>query len=204
MWVLRFVYEDNLISRRYPESKKSLITAPSITLISTAFFCNNVVYDFQENYNDELDERTSEEYLRDLDIEFHKRALLAGSKHFIKERNNFSSQKANENTECFKCGKKAILKEIVFFKTLEPSYKSPVSNSSSMCSGFQPKFTTKLIQYSQQVQSSQNEPKIQKDYKTEYKKEEVFDDEEMTRVKVLIALTGDELAVRKNHARNGE
>ncbi|GJV93897.1 hypothetical protein Tco_1541710 [Tanacetum coccineum] len=56
----------------------------------------------------------------------------------------------------------------------------------------------------QQVQSSQNELKIQKDYKTEYKKEEVFNDEEMIQVKVLMGLAGDELAVEKNHARNGE
>ncbi|GJZ90723.1 hypothetical protein Tco_0662650 [Tanacetum coccineum] len=35
---------------------------------------------FQENSNDEADERTSEEYLRSLDIEFHERALLANSK----------------------------------------------------------------------------------------------------------------------------
>ncbi|GKD67517.1 hypothetical protein Tco_1309625 [Tanacetum coccineum] len=35
----RFIYEENMISRRYPESKKTLITAP----ISTAFFSNSVV-----------------------------------------------------------------------------------------------------------------------------------------------------------------
>ncbi|GJT69248.1 retrovirus-related pol polyprotein from transposon TNT 1-94 [Tanacetum coccineum] len=32
--------------------------------------------DFQEKFDDEADERTSEEYLRDLDIEFHERASL--------------------------------------------------------------------------------------------------------------------------------
>ncbi|GJW33930.1 hypothetical protein Tco_0053962 [Tanacetum coccineum] len=36
--------------------------------------------DFQENSDDEVDEKTSEEYLRDLDIEYHERALLANSK----------------------------------------------------------------------------------------------------------------------------
>ncbi|GKC97723.1 hypothetical protein Tco_1167998, partial [Tanacetum coccineum] len=64
------------------------------------------IYDFQENSNDEVDERSSEEYLRDLDIEYQERALLANSKRFIKRRNNFSGQKANENTECYKCGNK--------------------------------------------------------------------------------------------------
>ncbi|GJU94919.1 retrovirus-related pol polyprotein from transposon TNT 1-94 [Tanacetum coccineum] len=39
----RFVYEDNLISWRYLESKKALITAPSTTPISTAFFSNNIL-----------------------------------------------------------------------------------------------------------------------------------------------------------------
>ncbi|GJT39423.1 hypothetical protein Tco_0939288 [Tanacetum coccineum] len=167
----RFIYEDNLIQRRYSDSKKALITTHSSTAISTAFFSNNVIQDFQKNSDDEVDERSSEEYLRDLDIELHKRALLANSKHFVKRRNNFSSQKANENTECYKCGKKA-------------------------------------------------DPKVQKDYKAEYKKlkaklalleenpstdeEEVSDDEEVTQVKVLMVLADDELTVGKNHARNSE
>ncbi|GKC80325.1 hypothetical protein Tco_1131099 [Tanacetum coccineum] len=80
------------------------------------------------------------------------------------------------------------------------------SNSSSVSSGFQPKFTQKLIQSSQQDQSSQNEPEIQKDYKIKYQKdeEEVSDDGEMTQVKVLMDLVNDELSVGNNHARNGE
>nr|GEU69268.1 hypothetical protein [Tanacetum cinerariifolium] len=52
-------------------------------IYESAFFSNNVIQNFQENSDDEVDERSSEEYLRDLDIEFHKRALLANSKHFI-------------------------------------------------------------------------------------------------------------------------
>ncbi|GJW63458.1 hypothetical protein Tco_0115342 [Tanacetum coccineum] len=184
----RFVYEDNQIQRRYSDTKKALITTPSSTSISTAFFSNNVVHDFQENSDDEVDERSSEEYLRDLDIEFHERSLLANSKRFIKRRNNFSSQKSNENTKCFKCGKKCHFAKDWLSKTSKPSYKSPSS-------------------------SSQANPKVQKDYKAEYKKmkaklalledeEEVSDDEEVTQVKVLMALADDELSVRKNHAGN--
>ncbi|GJS32879.1 hypothetical protein Tco_0531261 [Tanacetum coccineum] len=70
----------------------------------------------RENFDDEVDERSREEYLRDLDIEFRERALLESSKH----------------------------------------------------------------------------------------EEEVSDDEEVTQVKVLMALVDDELTVGKNHARNGE
>nr|GEV71032.1 retrovirus-related Pol polyprotein from transposon TNT 1-94 [Tanacetum cinerariifolium] len=62
------------------------------------------------------------------------------------------------------------------------SYKSLVLNSSLVSNGFQPKFTPKLIQSSQQTQSSQNKPKIQKDYKAEYKK-----------MKAKVALLGQSL-----------
>ncbi|GJX42925.1 retrovirus-related pol polyprotein from transposon TNT 1-94 [Tanacetum coccineum] len=223
----RFVYEDNLIQRRYFNTKKALITTLSSTAISSAFFSNSVIQDFQENFDDEVDERSSEEYLRDLDIEFHERAFLANSKHFIKRRNNLSSQKANENTDYYKCGKKGHFAKDCFSKTCEPSYKSPVTSYSSVSKGFQPKFTPKLVQSSQNS-SSQVDPKIQKDYKTEYKKmkaklalleaspstsqnpkafkpknkglvaetfdwdeEEVSNDEEVTQVKVLMALADD-------------
>ncbi|GJT81324.1 hypothetical protein Tco_1055666 [Tanacetum coccineum] len=50
------------------------------------------VVDFQENFDDKVDERSSEEYLRDLDIEYHERALLANLKCFMKRRNNFSGK----------------------------------------------------------------------------------------------------------------
>ncbi|GKC92074.1 retrovirus-related pol polyprotein from transposon TNT 1-94 [Tanacetum coccineum] len=144
----RFIYKDNLISRRYLYTKK----------------------DFQENSDDEANVRSSKEYLTDLELQFYKRPLLANSKHFIKRKNNFSSQKINKDTECYKCGKKGHFARDCFSKTYEPSYKSLVSNSSSVSKGFQPKFTPKLIQSSQHTQSSQSEIKFQKDYKAEYKK----------------------------------
>ncbi|GJS27384.1 hypothetical protein Tco_0488004 [Tanacetum coccineum] len=155
----RFVYEDNLIQRRYSNTKKALITTPSNTPISTAFFSNNVIQDFQENSDDEVDERSSEEYLRDLEIEYHERDLLANSKRFIKRRNNFSGQKANENTEYYKCGNKGHFARDYFSKTSEPSYKSPVNNYSSFSKGFQPKFTPKLIQSSSNS-NNQADPKF--------------------------------------------
>ncbi|GJT30464.1 retrovirus-related pol polyprotein from transposon TNT 1-94 [Tanacetum coccineum] len=204
------------------------------TPISTAFFSNNVIQDFQENSDDEVDERSGDEYLRDLDIEYQERALLANSKRFIKRRNNFLGQKANKNTECYKCGNKGHFARDYFSKTSEPSYKSLVNNYSSVSKGFQPKFTTKLIQSSLNS-NSQADPKFQKDYKAEYKKMKArlalleasplssqnpktfqpknkglvaetfdWDEEEVTQVKVLMALADDELTVRKNHARNGE
>nr|GFC16784.1 retrovirus-related Pol polyprotein from transposon TNT 1-94 [Tanacetum cinerariifolium] len=43
---------------RYFDAKKALITTPSNSPISTTFFSNNSVQDFQENYDDEADERS--------------------------------------------------------------------------------------------------------------------------------------------------
>nr|GEZ31105.1 retrovirus-related Pol polyprotein from transposon TNT 1-94 [Tanacetum cinerariifolium] len=125
--------------------------------------------DFKKNSNDELDEMSSEEYLRDLDLEYQERALLGNLKRFIKIRNNFSSHKANENTECYKCGNKGYFVRDSFSKTSNPSYQSPVNNFSSVSKGFQPNFTPKLIQSSPNS-NSQNNPKFQKDYKAKYKK----------------------------------
>ena len=89
----KFVYEDNLISRRYPDSKKAQETKKALTLtsppISTAFYSNGIVQDFQENSDDEADMRSSEEYLRDLQVEFQERALLANSRRFIKRKKIF-------------------------------------------------------------------------------------------------------------------
>ncbi|GJZ83341.1 retrovirus-related pol polyprotein from transposon TNT 1-94 [Tanacetum coccineum] len=159
----RFVYEDNLIQRRYSNTKKALITTPSSTLISTAFFSNNVIQDFQENSDDE-----SEEYLRDLDIEHHERALLENSKRFIKRRNDFSGQKANENTKCYKCGNKADQK---FQKDYKAEYK---------------KMKAKLVILEASPSSSQNPKTFQPNNKGlvaktfDWDEEEVSDEEEVT------------------------
>nr|GEY60046.1 hypothetical protein [Tanacetum cinerariifolium] len=56
----RFVYEDNLILRKYIESKKALIPAPITMLFMISnnvvhdLFSNNVVHDFQENSDDKV------------------------------------------------------------------------------------------------------------------------------------------------------
>nr|GEX05315.1 retrovirus-related Pol polyprotein from transposon TNT 1-94 [Tanacetum cinerariifolium] len=132
-------------------------------------------------YEDNLiqkDERSSGEYLRDLDVKYQERALLKNSKCFIKRRKDFSSQKANENTECYKCGNKGHFTRDCFSKMSNPSYQSPVNNFSS---------TKGLV-----VEIF------------DWDEEEVSDEEEVTQVKVLMTLDDDKLIVRKNHARNGK
>nr|GEZ54336.1 RNA-directed DNA polymerase, eukaryota [Tanacetum cinerariifolium] len=109
---------------------------------------------------------------------------------------------------------KGMRNEIIL-RLLTLSISMGVNNYSSVSKGFQPKFTPKLIQSSSNS-NSQVDPKFEKDYNDEYKKmkakfalleaspSKVSDEEEVTQVKVLIALADDELTVRKNHARNSE
>ncbi|GJY21732.1 retrovirus-related pol polyprotein from transposon TNT 1-94 [Tanacetum coccineum] len=120
----------------------------------------SIVQDFQENANDEADERSSEKYLRDIDVK--------------------------------------LLFSVKMFST---------------------QVTLKLIQSSQHAQSSQSEPKFQKDYKAEYKKlkakltlleaspstsQSPKPFQSKNKGLVLMALADDELFVGKNHAHNGE
>ncbi|GJS59282.1 hypothetical protein Tco_0654066 [Tanacetum coccineum] len=71
-------YEETLIDQLCEyEKKKTLITA---TPLSTAFFSNSIMQDFQDGSEDEEDTRSSQEYSDDLEMEFHERALLANSK----------------------------------------------------------------------------------------------------------------------------
>ncbi|GKE31057.1 hypothetical protein Tco_1450379, partial [Tanacetum coccineum] len=151
-----FVFEDNLIQRRYSDTKKALITTLSNTAISTALFSNNVVQDFQEIYDDEVDERSSEEYLKDLDID----------QADPKVQNDY----------------KAEYKKIKAKLTLLESSPS----TSQTPKAFQPK----------------NKGLVAKTF--DWDKEEVSNDEEVTQVKVLMALADDELTIGKNHARNSE
>ncbi|GKB11601.1 retrovirus-related pol polyprotein from transposon TNT 1-94 [Tanacetum coccineum] len=181
----RFVYEDNLIQRRYSDTKKALITTPSSTTISTAFISNNVIQDFQENSDDEVDERSSKEYLRDLDIEYQERSLLENSKRFIKIRNNFSGQKANENVECYKYGNKDYTVEYKKIKAKLALLEASPSIS-QIPKTFQPKNKGLVVET------------------FNWDEGEVSNKEEVTQVKVLMALADDELTVGKSHARNGE
>ncbi|GJY43646.1 hypothetical protein Tco_0431859 [Tanacetum coccineum] len=100
----RFVYVDNLIQRRYSDTKKALITTPSTTPISTTFFSNHVVQDFQENFNDEdykSFKAQSDPVLKDLQLVSEP---LKGTLHKIEHRSKLfippqiiMSQTTNDN-----------------------------------------------------------------------------------------------------------
>ncbi|GKE62155.1 hypothetical protein Tco_1512522, partial [Tanacetum coccineum] len=137
------------------------------------------------NSDDEVDERSSKEYLRDLDIEYQERSLLENSKRFIKIRNNFSGQKANENVECYKYGNKDYTVEYKKIKAKLALLEASPSIS-QIPKTFQPKNKGLVVET------------------FNWDEEEVSNEEEVTQVKVLMALADDELTVGKSHARNGE
>ncbi|GJX96545.1 hypothetical protein Tco_0352343 [Tanacetum coccineum] len=211
--------------------------------------------DFQENSDDEVDERSSEEYLRDLDIEYHERALLANSKHFIKRRNNFSAVKSNENTDMIQIATKgqsplkvshrptpaiSLLNKLAndgvnlskheindfqensddeveercskeYLRDLDIEYheKALLANSKHYKAEYK-KIKAKLALLEASPSSSQNPKTFQPknkglvDETFDWDEEDISDEEEVTQVKVLMALADDELTVGKSHARNGE
>ncbi|GKD69695.1 hypothetical protein Tco_1323785 [Tanacetum coccineum] len=105
---------------------------------------------------------------------------------------------------------KVILQETAFLKFF--------SNSSSQADPkFQKDYKTeykkmkvKLALLEASPSSSQNPKTFQLKNKGlvaetyDWDREEVFDDEEVTQVKVLMTLADDELTIGKSHARNGE
>ncbi|GKA94203.1 hypothetical protein Tco_0816189 [Tanacetum coccineum] len=161
--------------------------------------------DFQENSDDEVDERTSEEYLRDLDIEYHERALLANSKHFIKRRNNFSVNNYSSVSKGFqpKFTPKLIQSSPNSSSQADPKFQKDYKAEYK-------KMKAKLALLEASPSSSQNPKTFQPKNKGlvaetfDWDEEEVSDEEEVTQVKVLMALADDELTVGKSHARNGE
>ncbi|GJZ22598.1 retrovirus-related pol polyprotein from transposon TNT 1-94 [Tanacetum coccineum] len=98
-------YEENLINNIYDTNKETNLVPA--TPLSTASFSTSIFQDFQDSLDDEEDTRSSQEYMNDLEEEYQARALLAKSKRFFKKgTQRFSSEKATDQTECHKCGKK--------------------------------------------------------------------------------------------------
>nr|GEV24789.1 transposase, mutator type [Tanacetum cinerariifolium] len=200
---------------------------PSTTAIplSTAFFSNYIVQEFQDSLDDEEDTRSSQEYLNDLEEEFQERALLAKSKRFFKKGSQrFSGVKATDETQHQKCGRKGHFARDCFSKTLIASYSSPFQNTQTKffnssqqkpelrpTKDFEAKYIkvkAKLVVLSSGASSSKssivkNKGLVAKAY--EWDEEDVsFNDNEITKLKVLMALSDDEyVVVGKESARNG-
>ncbi|GJZ46207.1 hypothetical protein Tco_0593803 [Tanacetum coccineum] len=177
-------YEENLIDSIY-ETEKSKSLVSTIPLL-TGFISTFIVQDFQDSLDDEEDTTSSQEYLHDLEEEYHARALLAKSKRFFKKgTQRFSTAKATDQTECHKC-------ELRPTKDFEAKYN---------------KVKAKLALLSSNASASKaatvkNKGLIAEAY--EWDEEEVSsDDNKMVEVKVLMALAEENNAISKEGARNG-
>ncbi|GJZ17310.1 retrovirus-related pol polyprotein from transposon TNT 1-94 [Tanacetum coccineum] len=126
--------------------------------------------------DDVEDTRSSHEYLNDLEEEYQERALLAKSKWFFKKgTQRVSNAKATNQTKCHKCGKKGHFARDYWSKTSVPSYQSPFHKNKGLI--------TEMYDWDDEEVSS--------------------DENEVTEVKALMALTDEEkVSVGKESARN--
>ncbi|GJU42512.1 hypothetical protein Tco_1195469 [Tanacetum coccineum] len=169
------------------KKKKSLISA---TPLSTAFFCTSIVQYFQDSHDDEEDTRNSQEYLNDLEEEYQARTLLAKSKRFFKKgTQRFNSAKATDQTKMSQMWQESSSQhqpELRPTKYFEAKYnkvkaKQALLSSSALAS---------------KASMVKNKGLIAEAY--EWDEEEVSsDDNEMVKVKVLMALTEDNEAVSR-------
>ncbi|GJW33391.1 retrovirus-related pol polyprotein from transposon TNT 1-94 [Tanacetum coccineum] len=153
-------------------------------------------FDFQDSLDDEEDTRSSHVYLNDLEEEYQARALLAKSKRFFKMgTQRFSSAKATDQTECHKCGKKGhFARDCWRTKDFEAKYN---------------KVKAKLALFSSSASAPSSSSRKNKGLivkMNDCDEEEVSsDDNEVTEVKALMALTDEERVSTGNEsANNGE
>ncbi|GJV65584.1 retrovirus-related pol polyprotein from transposon TNT 1-94 [Tanacetum coccineum] len=204
----KYNYEEGLIDQIYEsEIQRFLIQASS----SKALISN---YQFQDSDSDvEEDQRTINEFMADLNSEFHERALLANHKRFYKRAGRVGSARKpldKSKEPCFACGKLGhFQKDCPSNQTSTPSYPSS-NNSFNKSKPYTPSFNQT---------SSQNFGNHQKYYKGKYKglKAEMAvitkridditkgkNDEGSTKIRAFMAIAEDETSVGKVDARSGQ
>ncbi|GKA13919.1 retrovirus-related pol polyprotein from transposon TNT 1-94 [Tanacetum coccineum] len=190
-------YEENLIDSIYEtEKNKSLVSA---TPLLTSFISTSIIQDFQDCLDDEMDTRSSHEYLNDLEEEYQARALSAKSKRFFKKgTQRFSSAKQLTKLNATNVARKIILQEIHKLE-LRPTKDFEAKYN---------KVKAKLALLSLSASASKaatvkNKGLIVEAY--EWDEEEVSSNHnEMVEVKVLMALAEENDVVSKEGARNCE
>ncbi|GJR06024.1 retrovirus-related pol polyprotein from transposon TNT 1-94 [Tanacetum coccineum] len=221
-------YEEELIDQIY-KSETKRFTIQSST--SKALISNTCSQDSDSDV--EEDTKSSGEFLADLNVEFHDRALLANQKRFYKRSGRVGASRKpldKSNETCFACGKLChFQKDCPTNKTSSPSYPSSNKSYTKL------KFHTNS---SSSHQHNQNADNCQKDYRVKYKAlkaelallikkidvvsksksekglvAESFDwdeetlsskDEGVTKVKAFMDIAEDEPAVGKTNARSSQ
>nr|GEX74251.1 retrovirus-related Pol polyprotein from transposon TNT 1-94 [Tanacetum cinerariifolium] len=187
---------------------------------------------FQENSDDEADERSIKEYLRDLDVEYQERALLANSKRFIKRRNNFLAKETwTDLVHSFEGPSDTKENRIIDLKL---EYQTFMAKYTEILSQINTHYKTLLnelandgvnlfkhkINVFQENSDDEADERSSKEYlrdlDVEYKERALLAKSKRFikrrnnflgrshYVKVLMTLAHNELTVRKSHARNGE
>ncbi|GKE49839.1 retrovirus-related pol polyprotein from transposon TNT 1-94 [Tanacetum coccineum] len=154
----KYNYEEGLIDQIYESETQrfSIQASSSKALISNA--------PFQDSDSDvEEDQRTSNEFMADLNAECHEKALLQNHKRFYKRSGRVgSARKPIDKTKetCFACGKTG------HFQKDYPSNKKSTLSYLSLKNSF-----NKFKSYTPPINqtSSHNTSNYQKDYKRKYK-----------------------------------
>ncbi|GJS88004.1 retrovirus-related pol polyprotein from transposon TNT 1-94 [Tanacetum coccineum] len=154
----KYNYKEGLIDQIYEsETQRFTIQASS----SKALISNHQFKDIDSDV--EEDQRTSNEFMVDLNAEYHERSRLTNQKRFYKRSGRVgSARKPLEKSKetCFACGKLGdFQKDCPSHKTSTPSYLSS-NNSFNKSKPYTPSFNQT---------SSQNSRNHQKDYKGKYK-----------------------------------
>nr|GEV55923.1 hypothetical protein [Tanacetum cinerariifolium] len=143
-------------------------------------------YNYEEDV--EEDQRTSDEFMADLNNEYHERALLANQKRFYKRSGRVGSarkplDKAKET--CFACGKRVI------FKRNAPKIKPPhhpIHPETTLSTNPKP---THLLSTKHPLRTLDDESVSS-------------DDELCTKIRAFMAIAGNESSVGKDDARSGQ
>ncbi|GJS29029.1 retrovirus-related pol polyprotein from transposon TNT 1-94 [Tanacetum coccineum] len=154
----KYNYEEGLIDQIYESEAQRFTIQPSS---SKALISN---HQFQDSDSDvKEDQRTSNKFMADLNVEYHERALLANQKRFYKRSGRVGSARKpldKSKETYFACGKLGYFqKDCPSNKTSTPSYPSS-NNSFNKSKPYTPSFNQT---------SSQNSGNHQKDYKGKYK-----------------------------------
>ncbi|GJY02642.1 retrovirus-related pol polyprotein from transposon TNT 1-94 [Tanacetum coccineum] len=157
--------------------------------------------------NVEEDQRTSNEFMANLNVEYHERARLENQKRFYKRSRRVGAARKpidKSKETYFACGKTGhFQKHCPSKKISTPSYPSS-NNSFNKPKPYTPSFNQT---------SSHNTGNHKKDYKGKYKglkaemadEESIFSkDEETTRIRAFIAIAKDEPSVGKADVRPGQ
>nr|GEY52717.1 hypothetical protein [Tanacetum cinerariifolium] len=163
----KYNYKYGLIDQIYKsEIQRFTIQASS----SKASISNHQFYDSDSDV--EEDQRTNNEFMTDLNAEYHERALLENQKRFYKRSGRVGSARKpldKSKETCFACGKLGhFQKDCPSSKTSTPSYPSS-NNSFNKPKPYTPYFNQT---------SSQNS-----------------DDEGITKIRALMAISEDEPSV---------